>query len=117
MAQSSSGEGNGFREQFREARDSLDPILEAQLGRGTQSLSEAEWETLRTVAKDSESRGASFREFAFELVKVFLTNRLPANAVNTDVLDRMSQTVGETLMGDHASRQKLAEFQQQLLGK
>lgn len=111
---STNGHGNDFHEQFR---DALDPILEARIGQRDRTLSEQEWDRLRTVAKEAESRGISFLEFAIELVRAFLMQRLPANSVEDKVLDRMSRTIGESLVGDHASRQKLAEFQQQLLGK
>lgn len=95
----------------------LSELLEATLSQRQRSLSEQEWDGLRTIVSQFERSPTEFEDLVVALVEAFLLNRLSATIKSVDSLKQMSRSIARTLCSDPASRQRLMVFQQQLSGR
>ena len=94
----------------------LDQLLESSFSQKKRVLSEQEWSNLREIVKGAESKPMPFEELVVALVESFLLNRLTTTIKTKDALHSMSRTIARTLCSDPTSRQRLVEFQKQLIG-
>ncbi len=95
----------------------LSELLEATLSQRQRSLSEQEWDGLRSIVAQFESSPTEFEDLVVALVEAFLLNRLSATVKSVDSLKQMSRSIARTLCSDPTSRQRLMVFQQQLSGR
>jgi hypothetical protein len=92
----------------------LDELLESTLSQRGKSLSDDEWELLRSVLIKSDLSQVEFLEASTRVIEAFLFKRFPKTLANQNNLRRMSENIAQTLSGDPTSRQRLVEFLQHL---
>ncbi len=93
----------------------MQKLLEATLMRREGDLSDEEWQRLRSVAGDAQSRAASTVEFVESLIWALCELRFPVLAQDAATCKRMCHRIAATLSADPYARKRLAEFQNHLL--
>lgn len=95
--------------------DAIKPLVASAFSKGKRSLSDAEWILLQTIARKNQSENLGFQAFVAGMVVGLLSLRLPNGFESHHSLDKMANTISQTLCADPVSKQRLLEFQQQLL--